>query len=172
MIFWEQIIATFIGALVAFIFSLFLFYLTEKWKNDRINKNLNKNLQKEFDFNVHFLEQFQADFEKMLRQITAKDTQIYTIFRFNKLQRLFILEAFEKGLLYQYLSADEINELDSMLNYFNNTSDQYSWGILNEYKVDVTTQQDALRKFEYDKDQIERYLNLQKTLKNKLNKIK
>lgn len=172
MTFGQQIASTFIGAFAAFIFSLTLFYLTEKWKNSRMNKDLNRNLQKEFDFNVNFLKKFKTDYEKMLRQITADDVQIYTIFRFNKLQRLFILEAFNKGLLYQYLTVDDINDLDAMLNYFNNVSDQLSWDTLNNYKGNAGTKQEALRKFEYDKEQIEKYLKLQKSLKEKLKNLK
>lgn len=44
MNFAEQIISTFIGATAAFIFSILLFYLTEKWKNSKKNKDLNENI--------------------------------------------------------------------------------------------------------------------------------
>lgn len=53
--FQQQIIATFIGSVSGFIFSLVLFYLTEKWKNNRINKDLSKNLQKELEYNIEFI---------------------------------------------------------------------------------------------------------------------
>lgn len=168
MTFVEQITATFIGAISAFVFSIALFYLTEKWKNSTVNKNLRENLQKEFEYNIAFLEEYKSDFEKLLRKITANDTQIYTIFKFYRLQRLFILEAFNRGLLYQYLTPEDINNVDSMLNYFSNVQDQLEWDRLGKFKEGTLNQQEALRSYEYDKEQIEKYINVQKTLKEKL----
>lgn len=172
MTFGEQIIATFIGAISAFIFSIALFYFTEKWRNSTVNKNLRDNLQKEFEYNIAFLEEYKSDFEKLLRKVTANDTQIYTIFRFYRLQRLFILEAFNRGLLYQYLTPEDINNLDSMLNYFSNVQDQLEWDRLRKFIEGTLNQQEALRSYEYDKEQIEKYINVQKTLKEKLKGLK
>lgn len=172
MTFGEQIIATFIGAISAFIFSIALFYFTEKWKNSTVNKNLRDNLQKEFEYNIAFLEECKSDFDKLLRKVTANDTQIYTIFRFYRLQRLFILEAFNKGLLYQYLTPEDINNLDSMLNYFSNVQDQLEWDRLRKFTEGTLHQQEALRSYEYDKEQIEKYIDVQKTLKEKLKGLK
>ena len=163
--YWQPLISTFIGALLAFIFSICLFYLTEKWKSTRANKNLNTNLQREFDYNIQFLESYKSDFEKLVRAISSNNKFPLIIFRFYKLQRLFILEAFNKGLLYQYLDVDDINDLDIMLNYFNNTSDTLAWNTLGGYKNNTTTQQAALQSFEYNKDQIDKYIGIQKKLK-------
>ena len=171
MTFEQQIISTFIGALAGFIFSIFLFYLTEKWKNSKIHRDLSTNLQKEFDYNINFLENYEAEFGKLIRKVTANDKQIFTIFRFNKLQRLFLLEAFNKGLLYKYLSPDDINELDAMLSYFTNSMDQVHLMYVDEYKNDKTNQQESLQRFEYNKDQISKYLKTVKTLKEKLKKL-
>ena len=57
----QQIVATFIGALAAFVFSLALFYLTERWKNQKINSDLCRNLQKELEYNIAFLELYKKD---------------------------------------------------------------------------------------------------------------
>lgn len=172
MTFEQQIIATFIGALAGFIFSISLFYLTEKWKNNKANKDLSDNLQKELDYNSNFIEGYKEDFEKLIRKITANDRQIFTIFRFNKLQRLFLLEAFNKGLLYKYLSADEINKLDAMLDYFTISMNQIHYGYVEDYRNNMVSQQISLQRFEMNKDLLEEYLKLVKTLKEKLKNLK
>ena len=172
MSFQSQIIATFSGALAAFIFSLVLFYLTEKWKNSKINKDLCQNLQKEFDYNINFLELFNNDIDKMLRKISSKDLTIFIVFRFYKLQRLFILETFNKGLLYKYLTIDDITDIDTMLTYFNNSTDQYAWNTLEDYQKGKILPKDALNKFEYDKTEVEKYIKILKKLKSKLKELK
>lgn len=153
-------------------FSIFLFYLTEKWKNSRINKDLSSNLQKEFDYNINFLEGYKEEFEKLVRQVTANNKQVFTIFRFSKLQRLFILEAFNKGLLYKHLTSDEINDLDAMLNYFTGSMDQVHIMYLEQYKNGNSIRSESLGRFEFSKGLIEKYLKLTKTLKEKLKKLK
>lgn len=172
MTFEQQIASTFIGALAGFIFSIFLFYLTEKWKNSKANKDLSDNLQKELGYNSNFIEGYKEDFEKLIRKVAANDKQIFTIFRFNKLQRLFILEAFNKGLLYKYLSADEINDLDAMLDYFTFSMNQIHYGYIDDYKNNKTSQQNSLQRFEMNKDLLEKYFKLVKALKEKLKKLK
>jgi hypothetical protein len=118
MDFWQQVLSTLIGTFAGFLLSLALFYLTETWKNSRTRKDLGANIAKEIQFNLDFLTQYKTDFEKMLRQVTAGDKQIFTVFRHNKLQRLFLQEAFQKGLLYKNLSTDEVVAVDAMLSYF------------------------------------------------------
>lgn len=172
MTFWEQTSSTLIGVIAGFIFSIVLFYLTERWKNSRINKDLSNNLQKEFDFNINFLENYKDDFDKLIRKITANDKQVFTIFRFDKLQRLFILEAFNKGLLYKYLTSEEINDLDSMLNYFLPAMNQVHYTYSEDYKTGKRTQVDSLGLFEFNRGYIEKYLKLTKNLKDKLKKLK
>ena len=172
MTFWEQTLSTLIGVIAGFVFSIIVFYLTERWKNSRVNKNLSANLQKEFEFNINFIEKYRTEFEKLIRKVSANDKQPFIVFRFNRLQRLFILEAFSKGLLYKHLSADEINELDLMLSYFTIAMDQLHYNYLDEYKIGKCTQADSLAKFEFNKEEIDKYLKLTKTLKEKLKKLK
>lgn len=171
MTFEQQIFSTFIGALAGFIFSIFLFYLADKWKASRINKNLSANLQKEFDYNINFLESYKQEYEKLIRQVTANDKEIFTIFRFNKLQRLFLQEAFNKGLLYKHLTSDEINDLDLMLSYFTDSMNQLHLMYLDEYKSDKTTQQISLKRFEFNRELIDKYLKLVNQQKDKLKEL-
>ncbi len=167
MSFKEQMLSTFIGAVAAFIFSIFLFYLTELWKSNREKSGLIKNLIKEFEFNISYLESYRADYEKLLRQITADVKNIMAVFRFNKLQRLFLLEAFNKGILYEQLNTDEISDIDAMLTYFNNVSDNLAYRDLTMLNNGEFKKEDALQRYEYDKSQIEKYIKIINNLKAK-----
>lgn len=171
MSFWQQVISTFIGALAGFLFSILLFYFTERWKNSQKKRNLNFNILKECEYDIDFLEKFKSDFEKACQQITINDKNIFIIFRFSKLQRLFILSAFNEGLLYKNLTVEEIGTLDSMLNYFNFFTDNYLIERLEQFKKDGIGQMEALGVFNYNKDEIVKYLNFIKVLKEKLKKF-
>jgi hypothetical protein len=176
MNFAEQIVSTLIGTFAGFIFSIVLFYLTEKWRSQRTHKDLSSNIQRELQFNVDFLAAYKTEFEKMLRLITAQDAQqekqIYTIFRHNKVQRLFLQEAFQKGLLYKSLTTDEINDVDAMLSYFLPYRDQLLSKLLTDYTTHQATGQVVLQTFEWDRDQLDKYLKFLNTLKTKLQGLK
>lgn len=172
MNFYQQIIASLIGTFVGFVFSIVLFYLTEKWKSAHTNKNLSSNIQRELQYNVDFLNGYKDEFEKMLRQVTANTKPVYLIFKHSKLQRLFILEAFQKGLLYKYLTVDEINNMDVMINYFLPYRDQALNQILSSYNSGQNTAQSALATLEWDRDQIDLYIKILKNLKTKLKELK
>ncbi|OGY23187.1 MAG: hypothetical protein A2172_02300 [Candidatus Woykebacteria bacterium RBG_13_40_15] len=170
MNFWTQATSTFVGAILAFIFSLTLFYLTERWRKNMNENDLLVSLKKEFEFNIEFLKAYKEDFDKMLRQIAADDKNIFTIFKFNKLQRLFISEAFQRGLLYKFLNSGEITDMDSMLNFFTYTTDNMAWNTLNGYKEGRIAKQVALSQFEWDNDQIKKYISVLENLKKKIKK--
>jgi len=169
--FLQQIIATFIGALAAFIFSLLLFYYTEQWKNKRDKKDLSKNIQKEFDYNIAFLKKYKEDFEKIIRQITTGDKTVYLYTRMSKLQRLFIMEAFNKGLLYDYLSIEDLNDLDDLMNHASLGIDQWVMTNLNNYTSGQIDPPMALRSFEFEKSNIEKYVSILERLKAKLQNL-
>jgi hypothetical protein len=170
--FAQQVIATLIGTFAGFFFSLVLFYLTELWKKKQLNKDISANIQRELQYNIDHLESYKGEFEKMLRQITANGKEIWTIFKHNKLQRLFLLDAFQKGLLYRYLTTDEINQMDAMLNYFQPYRDQILTDLLNSFRTDQKTGQEVLATMEWDRDQIEKHIKTLKTLKTKLKDLK
>ena len=75
-------------------------------------------------------------------------------------------------MLYQYLDVDDINDLDAMLNYFTNTTDMLLYDTLNGYRNSTIVQRSTLATFEYNKDQIEKYIKVQKKLKSRLKKLK
>lgn len=172
MTFSDQLIATFSGALLAFIFSIGLFYLTEKWKNGKINKDLNNNIQKESDYNLTFLEKQKAEITEAINDITINNRELHFISRFYKLQRLFILEAFNKGLLYRYLTSEEIADLDNMLIYFSNITDKILMDKVEKFKVGIINQKETLENLNYDKRQIDKYEKVIKDIKGKLSALK
>lgn len=67
------------------------------------------------------------------------------------MQRLFIFEAFNKGLLYDYLTVDEIFEINNMLTYFHNNTDNIFANILEAFRKGRTDQQTALKQVDIEK---------------------
>jgi len=56
-----NVLSTFIGVLLGFIFSIVLFYLQQRWTKNTQKKTLEKNLAKELEFNEHYLRKILDD---------------------------------------------------------------------------------------------------------------
>ncbi len=168
MTFKEQILATLIGVVAGFIFSITMFYLTEWLKRNRREKSIMKNVVKELEFNLAFLEEYKEDIEKLLRQIAANANDVLAAFRSYRLQRTFVQEAFYAGLLYEKLDIEDISQIDTMLTYFTTPTDQLAYKDLDAYNSNNIDQNVALQKFEFMKGEVERYCKLMNKIKEKL----
>jgi hypothetical protein len=58
MTYWEHVTATAIGALLAFLFGLALFWVKERWVNTDQRKKTIKNLLYEFEYNLNLFEEY------------------------------------------------------------------------------------------------------------------
>ncbi len=170
--FFAQALTTLVGTFAGFCFSIILFYLTERWKEKSKNKNLSDNIQFELQFNIDFLNSYKEEFEQMIARITSGQKAITFIFKHSKLQSHFLLGAFQTGVLYKYLTTDELKEMHDMMNYFHQYRDNTLWELLIDYLNNKKTPQEVLASFEWDAEQMEKYLRLFISLKEKLKILK
>ena len=63
--------------------------------------------------------------------------------------------------------TDDISDIDAMLTFFHNISDNLAYRDLTMLDSGEFSKEDALKRFEYDKEQIEKYLKIIKNLKLK-----
>lgn len=165
--FIETIGATFIGALLAFIFS-FILFLIQVWIKERLRlKKLKTNLISEIEFNLSFLEKYREDINDLIGRIQADDKEVYFNMRSHKLQRSFITQYFTEGLLYEKLTADEIDDLDSILGFFTDTTNRLGWEKLDQFRSGDITKAKARSHFKYDLDKIKEAESILLVIKEK-----
>ena len=79
----------FIGALLAFIFSISLFYFTEWWKQRTKLKELTYNIKREMSFNINHLEKLKIELDRLAQSVAANDTNIFPVYKFDSFKDLF-----------------------------------------------------------------------------------
>lgn len=175
MEFWQQVLATFIGAIGGFVLSMAFFYWKENHVKKSEKKSIKENLIKETEYNIKFLNDLEKTINKAIRDISNEETNIYVVFEFYKLQRFFIITAFQKGVLYKCLTIDEIRTVDTMLNFFdvNKTTDRYAYNKIEEYTNELTDikKRSSIKALENLENQVSKYLDLFKNIKPKLKKV-
>lgn len=154
---WEQAATVFIGAFLAFIFSIVVFYLTEYVKRKKDRNDVLKNVYREIRFNLNQLDKYKQELDRFVQKVIANDLSVYHTFRFEKIQRPFMLTAFNKGILYEILTDEEINTIDTMLTFFDESTNAYLQSRLNEFKAGNITASEMLSTLQYNIDDLVRY---------------
>lgn len=157
MTFGQQVLASFIGTSFGFIFAILLFLITSKIKFSLEKKTLRKHLKREFEYDTSLLQEWTDEIDKILRKITANDLQVFSYLRYTFFQRSFMQEAFRSGIMYKSLNNEAISNLNSVLLHFDVGIEQLINGTIQQWNNGQLPQQDALRKFEFEKEQMQKY---------------
>ncbi|MEK6690538.1 MAG: hypothetical protein AABY78_04435 [Nitrospirota bacterium] len=158
MTFQEQVIATLLGSLAGFLFAIVIFYITENIRTKRIKKNLTKNLKREFEYNISLLQEWIDEIDKILRKITANDTQVFSYLKYSYYQRLFAQESFHFGILYElYNNNEDISTLNAIFFHCDINEEQYINQIITKWKDTQIEQKKALSTFEFEKETPQKY---------------
>ncbi len=169
MNFYENMFSTFIGALAGFVFSIILFYLTNKWKEKDKKKNLRKNLLKELDYDLIYLTDILSDINKVVEKIGINAPEECFIFlKYSGYQSLFLNIYFREGFLYESISSDEIKKLDEILSQMSLNTETFVNNWIFEWKQGKLGQKEIHSNIIYQKEKIESYIKTINQLKAKI----
>lgn len=157
MTFGQQVFASFIGTAFGFIFAIILFLITSAIKVHLDKKTLRKHLKREFEYDISLLQEWIDEIDKILRKITANDLSIFSYLRYSFFQRFFMQEAFRSGIMYNSLNNEEISNLNTILLHCDVGIEQFINGTIQQWKTGQLPQHEALRQFEFEKDELQRY---------------
>lgn len=166
--FWQQLISNVAGVVIGFLFSIALFYLTEKWKRASERKTALQNVAREMGYNIGLLERMREQINDLLQDISVgadAKPSLYKNFSFGKLQRLFVIEAFNRGILYEILSPEDINNFDAMLNFFDKGTDEWAEEVLRRLSNHDVKPNDAHDVFKHLKNKVIEHLDYLRKLK-------
>jgi hypothetical protein len=149
--FWERVIATLVGTVAGFLFSIALFYLTEKFKRERERTKVLKGLRRELTFNLRLLESWLRGIETARPQVAAGDQNIYLYLDYSRVLRIFVQQAASAGLLYDLLADEELVALDKALRTCDVPAEQDFMQKLQQWKDGTIDNAQMFRTLEFHK---------------------
>ena len=168
MTFGEQVVATMIGSIAGFIFSLCLFYLKEKWAKSATKKFLEKNVITELDYNIMLLSKVKDGIQKCIEKVTVGDKDIYCQMNYSRFGRFFIQAYYQNGFIFNHWKTEDIDKLDAMLITFTENTDRYILRTMKDYRVGNIDDKQALTTFSHERGLLEDNIKYLHTLKGKL----
>lgn len=157
MTFGQQVLASFVGTTFGFIFAILLFLITSAIKFYLDKKTLRKHLKREFEYDISLLQEWIDEIDKILRKITVNNREVFSYLRYTFFQRFFIQEAFRSGIMYKSLNNEHISNLNTILLHCDTGIEQYVNGAIQQWKTSQQPQQEALRQFEFEKEELKKY---------------
>ncbi|TKJ44694.1 hypothetical protein CEE35_07045 [Candidatus Aerophobetes bacterium Ae_b3b] len=158
MTFWEYVFATFGGVGLGFVFSIFLFYLTNRWGRNTRRKLLEKNVVKEFEFNEKYLEEVVKKLEEAIQDITVGDKTRFYYFNYRSYQRLFTNAYFMQNFLYEKLNPNDTYKLDLILNRMTIPGEQFMTSLMDKWNSSQIGQQEALKFARLERDSMKSFI--------------
>ncbi|MFZ5424379.1 MAG: hypothetical protein ACOZAO_01130 [Patescibacteria group bacterium] len=162
------LISSVVGALLGFFSSLAIFYIQERWKDNYQQKQLLNNFKRELSFNIRFFNQYKKDLQDLLNKIEADEKISFFTFNHHKIQKIFLLKALNLGILYDPLEPKDVVEIDYMLTFFSQASNEIAKTTLNAYTRGNIEKEELVEFLEQEINFLIKYKKLLKRISLKL----
>lgn len=156
--FWSQALPVFVGAISAFLLSMVAFLIRNALNAKNERKILLENLSRELRYNLTVIEDISKNIEKTIPKILSGEKSPYVKLSYHKFSIVFVRAAYEKGVLFEMLSEYDMAVFDDVLNhYINNQGGEWLHGRLEDLESGKIKKEDAVRSFQYEKDDLDNH---------------
>ncbi len=158
MTFWQYLLATFGGVGLGFVFSILLFYLTNRWGRNARKKTLERNLIKEFTFDERYLQELVRKFDAALQDITVEDRNAFHYFNYRSYQQLFTTIYLSQDFIYDKLTPNDVYKLRLILDRMTFPGEQFINNLMQKWNQNAVSSQDALKFVRLERDSMSSFI--------------
>jgi hypothetical protein len=148
---WQQVWSTLLGTVAGFVFSIALFYLTERVKHERDRKKILSGLKRELEFDVALHASWLKGLEEARPQVAAGDKNIFLYLEYTRILSVFLGQALRDGMLYDMLTDDELVGLDKALRNANPLAERDFTDRLEQWKTGQIDNGEMFKRLEFHK---------------------
>ncbi len=159
MTFMQQILATLIGTVAGFTFSLFLFYIKEQWAKINNEEFVINNTITEISLDISILKKIKDNLNKAIEQITVDDKSAYANIDYSRIARNFLIQFYKTGLMNKILTLDEIDNLNSHSITFSAGYEVHVTDSINDYRDGKSDNKKALQTVSYERSLLDNAIN-------------
>ena len=132
--FWSRALATLMGTVAGFLFSIVVFYISEHVKRSRDRKKIIIGLKREAAFNLGLCDAWLKSIATVRLKLAADDHDFFNYFDYTRGLRVFVQEALRAGVLYDLLGDPDLVDLDKSLRFLSPQSEMDINGKITQWK--------------------------------------
>lgn len=125
MTYWEHVTATAIGALLAFLFGLALFWIKERRSNTDQRQKAIKNLLYEFEYNLSLFAEYKKKLTECIEAVSADKRKIYLNLNYDSVATHFARRFYNEGYLPDFLHQEDMKKWNIFLSKLSPGSEAY-----------------------------------------------
>ena len=125
MTYWEHVTATAIGALLAFLFGLSLFWVKERWLTTSQKNKAIKNLLYEFEYNLNLFQEYRNELTSCMEDVSADKRDIDLNLDYSFVATYFSTRFYNEGYLSDFLHQEDMKKWNIFLSKLSSGSEKY-----------------------------------------------
>jgi hypothetical protein len=168
MKFWEQALATSIGALAGFIFALILFWIKERWKKNRLTNQLLNNLHFELEYNLNVFKTYQQRVTECIEAVNSDNKEVYINLDYKFIASYFSIQFYREGLARKYLHYEDMKQWNDVLSNHSEGMEQYILDILESWRKSEVEKDKVFKLLKHHRDQLNYAIKMVEYLKAKI----
>jgi hypothetical protein len=168
MTYWEYVTATAIGALLAFLFGLTLFWIKERWVDTDQRKKAIKNLLYEFEYNLNLFEEYKKKLTECIEAVSADKRKIYLILDYDFVGTYFAKRFYNEGYLSDFLHQEDMKRWNIFLSNLSPGGETYVKEEVDKWREKDGDKESVYSALKNERDNIQFAIDMIEYLKTRI----
>lgn len=168
MTFWNHVTATLIGTIAGFIFSLALFWLKERLKQNRLINHLVTNLKYELEYNLNLFKKYSARVSECIEAINSDKKDVYLTLDYNFVASYFSIQFYREGLARRYLHYEDMKRWNDVVSNHSAGTEQYVMDVVESWRKSEIEKDKVFSALKHERDQLNYAIEMIEYLKAKI----
>ena len=168
MTYWEYVTATAIGALVAFLFGLALFWIKERLISANQKEKAIKNLRYEFEYNLTWFNEYKKKITECIEAVSADKRNIYLNLDYDYIAKYFAIRFYNEGYLPDFLHQEEMRKWNIFLSKLSPGYEAYVEEEVDKWREKGGNKESVLKALENEMKDIQFAIDMVEYLKTKI----
>jgi|GEM_PF-3691005 hypothetical protein len=168
MTYWDYVTATAIGAFLAFLFGLALFYIKEKCVNTGQRTKAIKNLLYEFEYNLNLFEEYKKKLTECITAVSVDKRKIYLNLDYDFVGTHFAKRFYNEGYLSEFLHQEDMKRWNIFLSKLSPGSDTHVKEEVDRWREKNGDKESVYNALKNEMDDIQFAVDMTKYLKTRI----
>lgn len=171
MTFWEYVFAIALGATLSFLFSIAIFYLSEKFRRNTSRRDIRRSFSSELAFNRDYLQKQLSALKETIERVSNDEREVFPVVRFTGLSTTAYGQYVASGYIWDDLQPEDVSDLNDMLWHLSPAGERILFDTVGNWKqghADKTSTYNALA---LTRDQLQEHLALLERVRSALARL-
>lgn len=160
MAFWQNVLSTAIGATLGFVFSIALFYISQRVRENTWRRDVRKSFYRELEFNRDYVVAQLDALEKTIERVSNDEREVFPVVRFSGLRTVAYGQYVASGYIWDDLKPKDVSELDEMLWDLGPGAEQLVFETVDGWKRGDSDKTTTYNHLDWKRTQLRRHVEL------------